>query len=145
MNPRTAAILVTAALVVYFVLLGGRAVALLRDGGTTAVLLGVAVLLLPLLGVWIVVATWRFGIRTDALARKLDAEGGLPDTSDLPRRPSGRVERDAADVWFDERKAELDADPENWRNWFRVAQAYDLAGDRRRAREAMRRAHDLAE
>jgi Flp pilus assembly protein TadD len=54
------------------------------------------------------------------------------------------VDRAAADAWFDDRKAELDAEPENWRNWYRLAYAYDLAGDRRRARDTMRHALRLA-
>jgi Flp pilus assembly protein TadD len=57
--------------------------------------------------------------------------------------PSGRVDRNAADLWFDARKAELDAEPQDWRNWYRLAYAYDIAGDRKRARETMRKAVDL--
>lgn len=99
--------------------------------------------LLPLLGVWIVVVTWRSGMQIQRLSRQLDAEGGLPDVSDLPRRPSGRVDRDAADAWFDQRRAEVEADQENWRPWYRLAYAYDIAGDRRRARATMRKAIEL--
>jgi predicted Zn-dependent protease len=58
----------------------------------------------------------------------------------LPRRPSGRIERDAADALFHTIQAELDADPDNWRRWYRLARAYEFAGDRRRAREAMKTA-----
>lgn len=135
----------TGFVVLYLVLLAGRAVELLRTGETIPVVLGVGVLLLPLLGVWVLVSTWRSGLRVQRLAVRLAEEGGLPDTSELPRRPSGRVDRDAADAWFADRKAELDADPEDWRGWYRVAQAYDLAGDRRRARDAMRTAVTLEE
>jgi hypothetical protein len=77
------------------------------------------------------------------MARELDAEGGLPDTSGLPRRPSGRVDRGAADEWFEERRAEVEAAPDDWRAWYRLAHAYDVAGDRTRARETMRKAIDL--
>ena len=135
--------LMTAGVLLYLVLLAGRAVALLRSGETAAVVLGVAVLVLPLLGAWMVASTWRSGLRIERLTRRLAAEDGLPDTSQLPRRPSGRVDRAAADAWFVERKAELDAHPDDWRAWYRVAHAYDVAGDRRRAREAMRHAVDL--
>lgn len=135
----------TGFVVLYLVLLAGRAVELLRTGETIPVVLGVGVLLLPLLGVWVLVSTWRSGLRVQRLATRLADEGGLPDTGSLPRRPSGRVDRDAADAWFAERKAELDADPDDWRGWYRIAQAYDLAGDRRRAREAMRTAITLEE
>jgi Flp pilus assembly protein TadD len=34
--------------------------------------------------------------------------------------------------------------PDDWRTWFRLGIAYDDAGDRRRAREAMRRAISLS-
>ncbi|MQA11875.1 MAG: hypothetical protein GEU98_25700 [Pseudonocardiaceae bacterium] len=145
MNAKRVALGLTAVLLVYVVLLGGRAVALLRDGGVAAVLLGIGVLLLPILGVWIVVQTLRFGMRTERLAKRLDAEGGLPDTSELPRRPSGRIDRDAADEWFEQRRAEVRTAPDDWRAWFRLAHSYDIAGDRRRAREAMRHAHQLAD
>lgn len=137
------AALLTAGVVVYLFLLAGRAVALISSGDGVGVALGVGVLVLPVLGAWIVASTWLAGLRVDRLTRRLAAEDGLPDVSDLPRRPSGRVDRAAADAWFAERKAELDAAPEDWRAWYRVAHAYDIAGDRRRAREAMRKAVEL--
>ncbi|WP_037812508.1 tetratricopeptide repeat protein [Amycolatopsis sp. La24] len=143
MKARNFALLMTAALVVYLVLLADRAVALLQTGTPAGIALGIGVFLLPLLGVWIVVVTWRSGLQIQRLSRRLDAEGGLPDVSDLPRRPSGRVDRDAADAWFDERRAEVEADQENWRPWYRLAYAYDIAGDRRRARATMRKAIEL--
>ncbi|ATY16596.1 tetratricopeptide repeat protein [Amycolatopsis sp. AA4] len=133
----------TAALVVYLVLLADRAVALLGTGTPAGIALGIGVFLLPLLGVWIVVVTWRSGMQIQRLSRQLDAEGGLPDVSDLPRRPSGRVDRDAADAWFDRRRAEVEASQEDWRAWYRLAYAYDIAGDRRRARATMRKAIEL--
>ncbi|AHI00548.1 tetratricopeptide repeat protein [Kutzneria viridogrisea] len=143
MKAFTAALLMTAALVVYFVLLTERAVVLIQTGEPVATALGAAVLALPVIGVWFVLAQWRNGLRINRLARRLDEEGGLPDTSDLPRRPSGRVDREAADAWFEQRKAEVEASPEDWRGWFRLAHAYDIAGDRGRARQAMRRAVEL--
>ncbi|WP_409179369.1 hypothetical protein F9C11_22720 [Amycolatopsis sp. VS8301801F10] len=143
MKARNFALLMTAALVVYLVLLADRAVALLGTGTPAGIALGVGVFLLPLLGVWIVVVTWRSGMQIQRLSRRLDAEGGLPDVSDLPRRPSGRVDRDAADAWFDQRRAEVEASQEDWRAWYRLAYAYDIAGDRRRARATMRKAIEL--
>jgi Flp pilus assembly protein TadD len=78
------------------------------------------------------------------LGERLAAEGGLP-ADDLARRPSGRVERAAADEVFARRRAEAEAAPDDWRSWFRLGIAYDDAGDRRRAREAMRRAITLSQ
>ncbi|GHE87851.1 membrane protein [Amycolatopsis deserti] len=143
MRTRNVALVLTAALVVYLVLLGARGVELIATGTGVGVALGVGVLVLPLLGLWMVIATWRSGTRIQHLARRLESEGGLPDVADLPRRPSGRVDRAAADAWFEERRAELEQHPEDWRYWYRLAHAYDIAGDRRRARATMRKALDL--
>jgi hypothetical protein len=140
MKARTAALLLTAALVVYFFLLGGRAVVLIGTGEPVGIGLGIGVLIMPLIGVWVIWTNIRFGMTTEKMARQLADEGGLPDTSSLPRKPSGRVDRDAADAWFEERRVEVEAEPEDWRTWFRLAQAYDIAGDRGRARDTMRKA-----
>ena len=136
--------LLTAALIVYFWLLTDRAVALLTSGSVAGIALGIGVLLLPVLGVVVVVFELRFGWQTQTLGRRLAADGGLPDDSELPRRPSGRVDRDAADAHFNLIRAQVEAAPEDWRGWYRLAHAYDLAGDRKRAREAMRQAIELA-
>ncbi|WP_207839260.1 hypothetical protein [Williamsia soli] len=124
----------------YFVLLGSRAVDLLTSGDPVGVGLGIGVLILPLLGVWMVVATLRAGLAHQRLARRMVEEGRELDVSELPRRPSGRIERDAADKLFATVKAEWEADPGNWRATYRIARAYDYAGDRSRAREMMKRA-----
>ena len=142
-TPRTTAFVIAAVLLVYLVLMGGRAVIMIVSGQPVFVVLGLAILVLPVLGGVLVFDQLRFGASTERLARRLDAEGRLPDVSHLPRRPSGRVEREAADAWFDEKQAELEAAPEDWRGWFALAQAYDLAGDRNRGRKAMRHAIEL--
>ncbi|BCN53705.1 hypothetical protein RE9425_20950 [Prescottella equi] len=131
---------IVVALAVYFVLLGQRGIALIQDGRAVPVVLGIAVLVLPFLGVWMVVATIRSGLAHQHLARRMHDEGLELDVDDLPRRPSGRIERDAADELFAQVKQEWEADPDNWRNSYRLARAYDYAGDRGRARETMRRA-----
>ncbi|MEV4320209.1 hypothetical protein [Actinocrispum sp. NPDC049592] len=145
MSARSTTVLLCAALVVYFVLLTGRAIALLRTGTPVGIGLGIGVLLLPIVGAWVTIATIRFGFQAERLAQRLAAEGTLPDTTDLPRMPSGRIRRDEADAWFEARRAEVEASPDDWRTWFRLAHGYDIAGDRRRAREAMRKALELAE
>jgi tetratricopeptide (TPR) repeat protein len=137
--PRTTAILLTAALAVYLVVVGQIAYWLLVVGGF-AVALGVGVVLLMAVGVWVVSATVWFGVRVERLARQLARERGLPGVSRLPVRPSGWVEWAEAIAFFEERKAELDEEPTDWRRWYRLAYAYDLAGDRPRARETMRQA-----
>lgn len=128
------------ALIFYFAMLTRTAVALIRSGTPAAVALGIGVLILPVVGAWVLFATLRAGLAHQRLAR-LAAEDGMElDVTDLPRLPSGRIQRDAADALFQTTRAELDADPENWRRWYRLARAYDYAGDRGRARETMRKA-----
>jgi hypothetical protein len=141
---RWTALLLTAVLVVYFVLLGQRAVWLIQTGTGVGIGLGVGVLILPVVGAWIAFVNLRFGVKVEQLARRLAAEDALPDTSGLPRRPSGRIDRAAADAWFEARKAEVEETPDDWRRWYNLAHGYDIAGDRRRARESMRHALTLA-
>ena len=132
-----------AALLVYLVLLGRTAVLMISSGRAVAVVLGVALLILPAIGLWAMAATLRAGFAHQKLARLVAEDGMELDVSALPRRPSGRIERDAADALFDTVRAELDSDPDDWRRWYRLARAYDYAGDRGRAREAMKRAVEL--
>jgi cytochrome c-type biogenesis protein CcmH/NrfG len=131
------------ALLVYLVLLGRSAILLIGSGRAVAVVLGVALLILPAIGLWAMVATVRAGFAHQKLARLVAEDGMELDVSILPRRPSGRIERDAADALFDTVRAELRNDPDDWRRWYRLARAYDYAGDRGRAREAMKKALEL--
>ncbi|MFZ2178386.1 MAG: hypothetical protein WAW17_31040, partial [Rhodococcus sp. (in: high G+C Gram-positive bacteria)] len=124
-------------------LLGQRGIELIRDGGGVAVGLGIGVLLLPFLGAWILYATLRAGFQHQHLARRISEEGLELDVSDLPRTPSGRIDRAAADSLFQQIKSEWEQDPDNWRNSYRLARAYDYAGDRGRARDTMKRAVEL--
>jgi hypothetical protein len=121
---------------------GWRGVLLIGDGRPTAVALGVGVLVLPVLAGWGIAREVRFGLATQRLAAELDREGGLP-VDDLPRRPSGRVDRAAADAAFGPYRLEVERRPADWRAWYRLATAYDAAGDRRRARAAARRSISL--
>ncbi|MCA2242827.1 hypothetical protein JF781_10690 [Mycobacterium sp. WUMAC-067] len=131
------------ALLVYFALLGRVAVAMIASGRPAAVGLGLAVLVMPVIGLWAMVATLRAGFAHQRLARLIAADGMELDTSDLPRRPSGRIQRDAADALFATVRTEVEDHPDDWRRWYRLARAYDYAGDRRRAREAMKTAVNL--
>jgi cytochrome c-type biogenesis protein CcmH/NrfG len=132
-----------AALLTYCVLLGRLAVAMIGSGQAALIGLGVALLGLPVIGVWAMIATLRAGLAHQTLARDAADDGMELDVGALPRRPSGRIDRDAADALFETVRGELDSDPDNWRRWYRVARAYDYAGDRRRARAAMKRAVEL--
>ncbi|MFJ4650110.1 hypothetical protein ACIP5Y_02430 [Nocardia sp. NPDC088792] len=127
----------------YFILLGRIAISLMTSHSVPGVIIGVGVLILPLVGVWVVYSSVRAAFAHQHLARRAHDEDCELDVSDLPRRASGRIERAAADQLFEQVKTEWEADPDNWRTSYRVARAYDYAGDRSRAREIMRRAVDL--
>lgn len=142
MRARLVAAVLVAVLVLYFGLVGWRGVLLVRVGSPVAVVLGLGVLLLPLVGGYLVWREWRFGLATQRLARELDAAGRWP-TEELPPAPSGRPRRDAADALFEQRRVEVERTPDDWGSWFRLGLAYEDARDRRRARESMRRAIEL--
>ncbi|HEV7579574.1 MAG TPA: hypothetical protein VGO77_04045 [Mycobacterium sp.] len=135
--------LMCVALVTYFVLLGRLAVAMIASGRAAAVGLGLAVLIMPVIGLWAMITTLRAGFAHQKLARLIAADGMELDAGALPRRPSGRIQRDAADALFATVRTEVETHPDDWRRWYRLARAYDYAGDRRRAREAMKTAVDL--
>jgi hypothetical protein len=139
MTAKRVAIVIAVVFIAYAVLLGWRGVLLIGTGDPVAIGLGAAVLVIPLVGAYLVWREFQFGRRTEELARELERDGLLP-VDDLPRRPSGRIERSAADAAFAKYKQEAEAAPGDWRVWFRLSTAYDAAGDRRRARAAMRTA-----
>lgn len=128
------------ALLMYLAFLGRIAVLLIASGSVAAIGMGLALLIMPFLGLWAMIATLRDGFAHQKLSRLIAEDDMELDAGALPRRPSGRIERDAADALFHTVRAELDADPDNWRRWYRLARAYEFAGDRRRAREAMKTA-----
>jgi cytochrome c-type biogenesis protein CcmH/NrfG len=133
------------AMVVYFVLLGRAGVVLISSGRWAPVGLGIAIFILPVVGLWAMIATLRAGFAHQRLARLARESGMELDVSALPRRPSGRIEREAADALFDSVRTEVEDDPDDWRRWYRLARAYDYAGDRGRARETMKKAVAMQE
>lgn len=129
----------SALLLLYIFAVGQLAIRLLSSGDWVAVSIGVALAVLPILGVWGLVVEVRFGVRSERLLARLEAEGLAPNEP-VPVLPSGRPARDSADSAFPRFREAVEADPSSWRSWLRLAIAYDAAGDRRRARHAVRRA-----
>ncbi|MGX4732663.1 hypothetical protein [Kitasatospora griseola] len=120
----------------------GEGVQLVATGTPLGIGIGVCAFVIPLIGVWFLRQTVRFGRASERLARQLEAEGGLP-VDELRRTQGGRIDRASADAVFTRRKAEAEADPTDWRNFFRLAVAYADAGDVPRARKAMQHAIKL--
>jgi hypothetical protein len=142
MKGRIAVVVMALLLVFYLVLVGWRAVLFVQSGDPVGILIGVALIVLPIIGAWALVREILFGLRCERLVTQLEAEGALP-VDDLPTRPSGRPYREAADAAFPDYRDAVDAAPKDWRAWFRLGLAYDASGDRRRARGALRTAMTL--
>lgn len=142
MSARIGVAVMAMLLALYVVLVGQRAWLLVTSAEPVGIVMGVALIVLPLIAVWAMWREIRFGVRASALAARLETEGGLP-AEELDVRPSGRPERAQADELFPAYRADVEAHPEDWRAWFRLGLAYDGAGDRRRARQAIRTAITL--
>jgi len=142
MSARIGVVIMAALLALYIVLVGWRAVALVGTGDPVAVIMGVVLIVLPLVAAWGLVRELRFGASAARLGRRLESEGALPDDA-VHVRVSGRVLRDDADAVFPRYRDDVQAHPDDWRTWYRLGIAYDAAGDRKRARAAVRRAITL--
>lgn len=139
MSARIGVVVMTALLALYIVLVGQRAWLLVASGDPIAVAMGLALIVLPLIAAWALGRELWFGVRAQQLGRRLATEGGLPE-DEVTVRPSGRVLREDGDAVFPAYRADAEAHPDDWRAWYRLGLAYDAAGDRRRAREAVRTA-----
>jgi cytochrome c-type biogenesis protein CcmH/NrfG len=127
------------ALVLYIVLVAQRGWLLLTSGEPIGIAMGIALFVLPVVAVWALGRELWFGMRAETIGRRLENEGGLPD-QEVAVRPSGRVVREDGDAAFPAFRADVEAHPDEWRAWYRLGLAYDAAGDRRRARAAVRKA-----
>src|SRR6218665_1881908 len=161
-GPMVSAIVMATILAIYLVLVGWRALQFLQTGNPVAVVMGSALLVLPLIGAW---ALWRelwFGMRSAALVRELEAEGGLElgialGPTGRPTRagggaefgivlgPTGRPARAGASAGFSRFRDDAESSPDSWRVWLRLGVVYEAAGDRRRARQAIPHAIELAQ
>ncbi|WP_347978685.1 tetratricopeptide repeat protein [Microbacterium sp. ProA8] len=139
MTARIGVVIMAALLALYIVLVGQRAWLLIVSGDPIGVTMGIALIVLPVIAAWALGRELWFGVRAQQLGRRLESEGGLP-ADEVAVRPSGRVMREDGDAVFPAYRADAEAHPDDWRAWYRLGLAYDAAGDRRRAREAVRTA-----
>lgn len=139
MSTRFGVTLMAVALVIYIVLVAQRGWLLLTSGDLIGNAMGVALFVLPLIAGW---ALWRelsFGRAAARLGRQLEAEGSLPE-EDVEVSQTGRVKRADADELFPRYREAVERDEGDWRAWYRLGLVYDGAGDRPRARSAIREA-----
>ncbi len=136
------AIAVTALLALYVWAVVGRGIALIGTGVPVGIAIGLGVLLLPLLCIALIIREWMLGASVQRMADELADRGELPEDH-LPRSPGGRIDKAAAQAAFLPARDYAQEHPKDWQAWFNVAFAYDAAGDRRRARGALRTASAL--
>ena len=137
MRARIGVAIIAIVLVLYLVLVGQRGWLLVTSGVPIAITMGIALFVLPVIAAWALGRELWFGVRAERVGRRLESEGGLPD-DDVAVHPSGRVVREDADAVFPHYRDDVQEHPDDWRAWYRLGLAYDAAGDRRRARAAIR-------
>jgi len=133
------AVVMTALTMTYVFLLSDKGLVLLQQESPVAKAMGALVLFLPVLAIWMIIRELRFGLKVEAMAKQLEQAGGWPELN-YETRPSGRPTKESAAVIFEKIRAQTEANPDDWANWFKLGLAYDASGDRPRARRSMRKA-----
>ena len=124
------AFLMTALLSVYMAFSVSRGLVLISSESSPAKVLGVAVILIPLLGSYLVYREIRFGFATARIAKLVDPEL-------LPMKIASDEENEA---YLEAAVETAKLTPESWVAWYQVALGYHITGDRKHARESMRHA-----
>ena len=126
-------LILTAILLVYlgFTVLRGLDFLSVDDPAVQA--LGIAVLILPILGAILIYREIKFG-KLSYLMGQTISDDFLP-TNDL----TDEQKRDYLDLAIERAKSQM----ENWQAWYSVALAYDLLKERKLAREAMKYSVEL--
>lgn len=137
------ALIMSVLLLTYVALLANTAISLLATGILLAQVMGALMLAFPLIGVWAIAVELRFGLATEKLVMRIEAEGAWPDLG-IETRPSGRAVRASADAAFPKWRAAAEENEHDFHAWFNLSLAYDACGDRRRARSALRKAIALS-
>ena len=124
---------------IYTGLLANTGITLLVLDEPVAKLMGALILVFPIFSIWLTIREFVFGVQIERLATKIEREGKWPQF-DFEYRPSGRPTRASADRVFESFAIAAHNNPSSAHAWFSLGLAYDAAGDRRRARQAMRKA-----
>ena len=138
-SAKLGAIVMTLLLGVYLTLVGERSIALVQSPEPIAVAIGSLMLFLPVVAAWGIFLELRFGLRIEKLGEALKKENAWP-RFEFELRPSDRPTKESAEAIFGRYREAVEADESNWITWFALGLAYDAAGDRARARKAMRQA-----
>ena len=125
----------------YVFTLFGRGLILVSEPNPLAVVMGVGIIVFPLFALWALYAEIRFGLSSQKLQKRVVAMN-IPGL-DLKLRASGRATKESAEKEL-LRVQGLAENSNDFTVWFLLGEAYDAAGDRKRARSAMRKAIVLA-
>ncbi len=131
--------LIGAALVLYLVLMGQKAVLFIASGEPVGIAMGIALLVLPLIGVWALVREIQFGVQAERLGALLDSEGGMPE-AETELTPSGRIAKADAEPLVQRYALAAEAAEDDWRARYRLGVVQDAAGRRKDARASIRAA-----
>lgn len=143
-SAKLGAIVMSALVVMYLVLVAERSVALISSQDPVGIAIGSLMVFLPAVAFWGIYMELRFGLRIEKLGKQLMEEKAWPNFP-FELRPSGRPTKESAQVVFDVYREKTQKDETNWRSWFTLGLAYDASGDRARARAAMRKAIALSD
>ena len=127
------ALILSSILGVYLLFTASRGLDLLKVDDPAVKALGLAVLVLPILGVILVVREIRFGKLSYVM-------GQLIDTTYLPQTGLSEEEKTA---FLESAIEKTKSDMKNWQSWYSVALGYDLVNQRKLAREAMQHSVEL--
>jgi tetratricopeptide (TPR) repeat protein len=133
------ALVMSALVLMYLVLVADRSFALVGSGEPIGIAIGSLMLFLPAVAFWGISMELRFGLRIEKLGEELKKQNAWPQFP-FELKPSGRPTKESAQEVFEQFRQDVEADQNNWKAWFALGLAYDAAGDRSRARKAMRQA-----
>ena len=143
-NPLLLAAALYAAMLAYYFLIAWRGFYLIMEDRWLVKALGVAVVVVPAISVMVVMRELRFDVACELLLISVRRAGEPVELPVLPTLSAGRTDRGVLDAWIEQHRDAARQAPQDWRGWFRLAHAYHLAGDRTRAREALRTAISTA-
>jgi hypothetical protein len=136
---RAGVIVVGLCLILYFILTGQWAYLYIVSGEPIGIAMGVALIVLPLIGAWALVREIQFGFQADRLGAQLNEEGGMPPAeTELTAR--GKLAKEDAEPVVQRYTAAADAASDDWRARYRLGVVQDAAGRRKDARASIREA-----
>lgn len=143
MNQRRTAlfgvVIMSVLLVLYFVYAVQRALALFQTGTWITILMGAALIALPLIGVWALLRELKFGRDATRLVDDLDARGRVP-VEDIETLPSGKPVRSDAERVIGKYETEVAEADASWEAWARLGIMQDACGNRTDGRSSLRKA-----